>query len=65
MSSVNKGTVLLKRKKIATCTGLLAVFEISFKASQTFGLTGSEISQSKPKLVRPKTFFYHCKGFNK
>ena len=32
------------------------VFEITFKANQTFGLTGSEISQSEPKLARPKMF---------
>ena len=47
-----KASALLQDKRFK-----LTVFEISFKASQIFGLTGSEISQSKPKLVRPKTFF--------
>ena len=42
-----------------------SAFKIIFKANQTFGLTGSEISQSEPKLARPKAYFYHCKGCNK
>ena len=35
----------------------MSVFEISFKASQTFGLTGFEFSQSELKLTRPKMSF--------
>ena len=41
-----------------------SVFEITYEIDQTFGLTGSEISQTKLKLARPKTYFYHCTGCN-
>ena len=50
---------------VSCMTQLKTVFEITFKANQTFGLTGSEISQSEPKLARPKPFFYHRKCCNK
>ena len=42
----------------------VAVFEITFEANQTFGLTASEIGQTKAKLVRPKTYFYQSTGYN-
>ena len=40
------------------------MFEITFEANQTFGLTASEIGQTKAKLVRPKTYFYQSTGYN-
>ena len=33
------------------------VFEISFEANQTFGLTGFEVSQTELKGGRQKTYF--------
>ena len=35
----------------------LTVFEITSETNQTFGLTGSEISQTKLKRTRPKFIF--------
>ena len=42
---------------LSVCVCLSAVFEITFETNQTFGLTCSEIIQTKLKLARPKTYF--------
>ena len=40
------------------------VFEITYETDQTFGLTGSENSQTELYMARPKTYFYYYTGYN-